>query len=577
MHNIDLILTLVGGFSAALVLGFITHKLGLSPIVGYLIAGIAVGPQTPGFVANREMADQLAEIGVVLLMFGVGLQFHFKELLAVRRIAIPGAIVQSAVATGLGALVAHAFGWSWAAGFIFGLAIAVASTVVLTRVLVDNNELHTPTGHIAIGWLVMEDLFTVFALVMLPAIFGENAQQNLVMSFAVAGIKIVALVLVTIVGGGFIIPRFLTYIAHTGSRELFTLAILATALGIAVSSTLLFGVSMALGAFLAGMVVGRSDFSLRAANEALPMRDAFAVLFFVSVGMLFNFNSLLDNPLLVIVTVAIIVVGKPLAAFLIIVAMKYPVRVALAVSAALAQIGEFSFILAVLGEKLKILPPQAANILMAAAIITITMNPLIFRSAAPLEKWLRRFAIFRSILRFADPADMQSALETGVDPDKREAIVIGYGPVGRTVARLLAANGFTPMVIDLNLKTARELKKRNLPVVYGDASHAEILKKAGGETADILILSSSSITGGKEIIREAKAMNPKIRILARTAYLREIHDLRAAGADAVFAGEGEVALSITEYIMAAFGATPEQIERERERVHTKLFGAGEET
>ncbi|AFM11892.1 cation:proton antiporter [Turneriella parva] len=577
MHNIDLILTLVGGFSAALVLGFITHKLGLSPIVGYLIAGIAVGPQTPGFVANREMADQLAEIGVVLLMFGVGLQFHFKELLAVRRIAIPGAIVQSAVATGLGALVAHAFGWSWAAGFIFGLAIAVASTVVLTRVLVDNNELHTPTGHIAIGWLVMEDLFTVFALVMLPAIFGENAQQNLVMSFAVAGIKIVALVLVTIVGGGFIIPRFLTYIAHTGSRELFTLAILATALGIAVSSTLLFGVSMALGAFLAGMVVGRSDFSLRAANEALPMRDAFAVLFFVSVGMLFNFNSLLDNPLLVIVTVAIIVVGKPLAAFLIIVAMKYPVRVALAVSAALAQIGEFSFILAVLGEKLKILPPQAANILMAAAIITITMNPLIFRSAAPLEKWLRRFAIFRSILRFAEPADMQSALETGVDPDKREAIVIGYGPVGRTVARLLAANGFTPMVIDLNLKTARELKKRNLPVVYGDASHAEILKKAGGETADILILSSSSITGGKEIIREAKAMNPKIRILARTAYLREIHDLRAAGADAVFAGEGEVALSITEYIMAAFGATPEQIERERERVHTKLFGAGEET
>jgi len=572
MHNIDLILTLVGGFSAALVLGFITHKLGLSPIVGYLIAGIAVGPQTPGFVANREMADQLAEIGVVLLMFGVGLQFHFKELLAVKRIAIPGAIVQSAVAAALGTLVAHAFGWSWAAGFIFGLAIAVASTVVLTRVLVDNNELHTPTGHIAIGWLVMEDLFTVFALVMLPAIFGENAQQSLLMSFTVAGLKIVALVLVTIVGGGFVIPRFLTYIAHTGSRELFTLAILATALGIAVSSTLLFGVSMALGAFLAGMVVGRSDFSLRAANEALPMRDAFAVLFFVSVGMLFNYNSLLENPVLVIVTVAIIIVGKPLAAFVIIVAMRYPARVALAVSAALAQIGEFSFILAVLGEKLKILPPQAANILVAAAIITITVNPLIFRSAAPLEKWLRRFAIFRTVLRFAEPADMRSPLETGVDPETRQAIVIGYGPVGRTVARLLAANGFRPIVIDLNLKTARELKARNLPVVYGDASHPEILQKAHGETADILILSASSIRGGKEIIREARRMNPKIRILARTAYLRDLAELRDAGADAVFAGEGEVALSITEYILAKFGATPEQIERERLRVHTKLFG-----
>ncbi|MFO1479227.1 MAG: cation:proton antiporter [Turneriella sp.] len=572
MHNIDLILTLVGGFIAALLLGLFTQRIGLSPIVGYLLAGIAVSPNTPGFVADRHMAEQLAEVGVILLMFGVGLQFHFKELLEVRRIAIPGAIVQSAVATLLGTAIAHAFGWSWAAGFIFGLAIAVASTVVLTRVLVDNNELHTPTGHIAVGWLVMEDLFTVFALVMLPAIFGDKAQGSLALSFGVATLKIVALVVVTMVGGGWVIPRFLAYIAQTGSRELFTLAILAIALGIAVSSTLLFGVSMALGAFLAGMVVGRSDFSLRAANEALPMRDAFAVLFFVSVGMLFNARSLMENPLLVMATLAIILIGKPLAAFVIIVAMKYPVRVALAVSAALAQIGEFSFILAVLGENLKILPSQAANILVAAAIISITINPLIFRSAAPLERWLRSFALFRRMLRFAEPADMRSPLETGVDPETRQAIVIGYGPVGRTVARLLAANGFKPIVIDLNLKTARELKARNLPVVYGDASHPEILKKAGGETADILILSASSIRGGKEIIREARRMNPKIRILARTAYLRDLAGLRDAGADAVFAGEGEVALSITEHILAAFGATPEQIERERLRVHTKLFG-----
>ncbi|MDZ4688021.1 MAG: cation:proton antiporter, partial [Planctomycetaceae bacterium] len=290
MHNLDLILTLTGGLTGALVLGYITHRLGLSPLVGYLLAGIAVGPSTPGFVANRELADQLAEIGVILLMFGVGLHFHFDQLLAVRRIAIPGAVGQSVLATLLGCLVAWAFGWGWSAGLVFGLAISVASTVVLLRVLVDNNDLQTPTGHIAVGWLIVEDLFTVLVLVLLPVLFPGDAAEggNVAIALLLSLAKIGLLIVFIVFAGGRLLPWLLGHVAATRSRELFTLTVLVVALGMAVSAAKLFGVSMALGAFLAGMVVGRSDFAARAASEALPMRDAFAVLFFVSVGMLFD-------------------------------------------------------------------------------------------------------------------------------------------------------------------------------------------------------------------------------------------------------------------------------------------------
>ena len=328
MHHLDLILTLTGGLAAALVLGYLTHRLGLSPIVGYLMGGIAVGPHTPGFIANQALAEQLAEIGVILLMFGVGLQFHLKELLAVRRVALPGAIVQSLVATGLGAMVARAFGWDWAAGIVLGLALSVASTVVLMRVLADHRDLHTPTGHIAVGWLVVEDLFTVLVLVLLPALFSGRpaGSGHMPLALGLATLKIIALVAFTLLVGGRLIPWLLERVAATRSRELFTLTILVLALGIAVGSALLFGVSMALGAFLAGMVVGRSDFSLRAASEALPMRDAFAVLFFISVGMLLNPRSLLAAPGLVLATLGVIMVGKPLAALGIVLAARVPVQ-----------------------------------------------------------------------------------------------------------------------------------------------------------------------------------------------------------------------------------------------------------
>ncbi len=393
MHNnIDLILTLTGGLAAALVFGYVTQRLGLSPIVGYLLAGIAVGPNTPGFVANREMAEQLAEVGVILLMFGVGLNFHLKELLAVRRIALPGAIVQSLVATALGAATAWAIGWDWAASVVYGLAISVASTVVLTRVLVDNNELHTPAGHIAIGWLVVEDLFTVVVLVLLPALAGDGAAgaAGVTVAFGLAALKIGALVALTFLLGSRLIPWLLTRVAATHSRELFTLAVLVIALGIAVGSATIFGVSMPLGAFLAGMVVGRSDFSHRAASDALPMRDAFGVLFFVSVGMLFDPHCLLEEPALVAATLAIIVLAKPLAALSIVLALRYPPKVALAVAVSLAQIGEFSFILAVLGKNLHLLPDSATNALVAAAIVSISVNPVLYRLVGPLEAWAGR-------------------------------------------------------------------------------------------------------------------------------------------------------------------------------------------
>jgi monovalent cation:H+ antiporter-2, CPA2 family len=585
MHNhLDLILTLTGGLAAALAFGYVTHRLGLSPIVGYLLAGIAVGPNTPGFVANRELADQLAEVGVILLMFGVGLHFHLKELFAVRRIALPGAVVQSLAATVLGALTAWAFGWGWTAGVVYGLAISVASTVVLTRVLVDNNDLHTPVGHIAVGWLVVEDLFTVVVLVLLPPLFGnkEAGPGGLPLALGLSALKIGVLVACTFLLGGRLIPWLLGRVAATRSRELFTLTVLVVALGIAVGSAKLFGVSMALGAFLAGMVVGRSDFSLRAASEALPMRDAFAVLFFVSVGMLFDPSYLLKEPGLVAATLAIVVLAKPLAALGIVLLLGYPPKVAIAVAVALAQIGEFSFILAALGKSLGILTESATNALVAAAIVSISLNPLLYRLADPLEAWAARHPrLWRWLTARAHPrTSSASAPSPDRDPtvsSRHRAVVVGYGPVGRTLSRLLRDNDIEPTIIEMNLETVHRLREEAVLAIYGDASHRETLKGAGVDRAGSLILSASGIRGAEEVIRLARELNPNIRVLVRTAYLRERAALRQAGADSVFSGEGEVALAMTESVLQALGAIPEQIDRERERVRADLFGDPEPT
>lgn len=574
MHNLDLIFTITGGFTAALIFGYLTHRAGLSSIVGYLLAGIAVGGYTPGFVADHALAEQFAEIGVILLMFGVGLQFHFKELLEVRRVAIPGAVGQSLVATVLCCLAALWFGWSWSAGIVFGFAVSVASTVVLLRVLVDNNQLHTPSGHIAVGWLVVEDIFTVFVLVILPILFGQQAagMESFAAAVALSLGKIALLVAVVFYVGGWVVPQLLEHVASTRSRELFTLAVLVLALGIAVGSAKIFGVSMALGAFLAGMVVRQSDFSFRAATEALPMRDAFAVLFFVSVGMLFDPGFLIKEPALVLITLGIILLGKPLAAMSIVLVLGYSPQVALTVAVALAQIGEFSFILAAAGRSLGVLDESGSNTLIAAAIVSISLNPLLFRLIAPLEIRLKDTRFWQMLERRArQTIQMQETVGHPPAVSRDRAVVVGYGPTGRMLVRLLKENDIEPVVIELNLATFRQLQSEGLTAVYGDATLAEILQRAGIEHSAFLILTSAGMHGSGEVIKAARELNQRLLIIARSNYLREVTPLQRAGADAVFSGEGEIALNMIDHMLRKLGATEEQIDRERGRVRDELL------
>jgi monovalent cation:H+ antiporter-2, CPA2 family len=565
MHELDLIATLAGSLGAALIFGYLTQRIGLSPIVGYLVAGVALGPYTPGFIANQMLAEQLAEVGVILLLFGVGLQFKIEELLAVRRVAVPGALVAAGTVATLGAFAARASDWSWPSAVVFGLTLSVASTVVLVRVLSDNRELHTSAGHIAVGWLVVEDLFTVIVLVLLPAIFVGDATPGQIATSAVITLgKVGVVVLIAAMVGPHLIPKLLDRVAATRSRELFTLTILVLALGIAAGSTAL-GMSMPLGAFLAGLVVGRSDYSLRAATEALPMRDAFAVLFFVSVGMLLDPGAVVAAPGLVIAALLAVVVGKPLVASLVLWTMRYPLRTILAVALSLGQIGEFSFILSVLGRDLGILSADALNIVVAVSIASITITPIASRFADPIERWLRGTS------QQEPGADAATATSSSLDPRDR-AVVVGYGPTGRTVTRLLRDNDIAPTIIELNMDTVRALRLDGVSAVYGDARHTDILVTAGVRHADTLIVAGAD-PGASETIRNARELNPTLHVFARGAYLRDVPPLRGAGAEQVFSGEGEVALAMTEAVLRRLGATPEQIDRERARVHDELFGS----
>ena len=574
MHNIELILTLAAGFSAALVLGYLTHRLGLSPIVGYLLAGIIVGPQTPGFVADRHLAEQLAEVGVILLMFGVGLHFHLKDLLAVKNIAILGAIVQSTVATVLAAVTAHAFGWSWPAGIVFGLALSVASTVVLVRVLSDFGMLHSSTGRVAIGWLVMEDIFTVFVLVLLPVVFGSSDADLRTLSIAlvVATVKLAAFAAFMLVLGPRVLPKLMNRIAETRSRELFTLAVLAIALGIAAGSSYFFHISMALGAFLAGMVVGQSDFSARAAAEALPMRDAFAVMFFLSVGMLFDPTRALNSPGLIAATLGVIILGKPLAALLITTLLGYGPKVGMGVAVALAQIGEFSFLLANLGTQIGVLPEEAMNPIVAGAIVSITLNPLLYGAIPQINRFLENQSWFSQLLTARAPKAIEGVNNDAVSPTAaHRAIVVGYGPIGQTVVRLLMDRGIAPTVIEMNIETVRRLQQEGIHAVYGDVNQHEIREKAGIDEAASLILSASGSAGSIEAIRGAREANPHVHIVVRADFLREADSLRRAGAGEIFSGEGEVALAMTNSILRELGGTPEQLDEFRDQLRSRLL------
>jgi len=580
MHDLGLIPTLAIAFSVALILGYLTHRLGLSPILGYLLAGVVVGPHTPGYVADAAIAGQLAEVGVILLMFGVGLHFHVKDLVAVRRIALPGAIGQSLVATGLGLGVALVAGWGFASGIVLGLAISVASTVVLTRVLVDNDALDTPQGHIAVGWLIVEDIFTVLVLVLLPMAAlslrsGGGGVAPVLTSIGIALGKLAVLAVLVLAVGGRVIGWLLTRLARARSRELFTLAVLAFALSIAAGSAAFFGASMALGAFLAGMVVGQSRVSDQAAADALPMRDAFAVLFFVSVGMLFDPKFVLAQPWLVVAVLGVILVAKPAIALLIVLALGYSVRTALTVAIGLAQIGEFSFILADGARKLDLLPGEGQSLLVAGALLSIGLNPLLFRASGRIESWLQaRPAIWRKLNRRAEArgreANAASAEELSRRDDRVRAIVVGYGPVGQTAARILEEFAIHPVVIDLNVDTVTRLVGGKRSAIYGDAAKVDILKAAGVDRAKYLVVTLPDESARTPVIAAARQLHPGLHVVARARYLGERSVLEGMDVASVCFDELEAAAGLSEIILRAEGTPEDRIAREIDRIRRAM-------
>jgi len=559
MHDLGVLMTFAAGLAGALVFGYVANRLRLSPIVGYLLAGVVVGPFTPGYVADRDVAQRFAEIGVILLLFGMGLRFHLHELVAVWRVAVPGALVQSTLSTLALGLLLRLLGWSWTSGIILGMAISVASTVVMALVLAERRDLHAPIGYIAIGWTVVEDILTVAMLLLLPILFGPGAGGGAGAgpALALAGLKVVALVVTVVVLGRWVVPWALERIERTRSRELFTLAVLVLAVGIAVGSAGVFGVSMELGAFLAGLAVGRSEFAARAAGDAVPMRDAFAVLFFVSVGMLFDPRSLVQAPLPIAMVLAVVIVVKPLAALLTVRALGTPKATAIPVSAAFSQVGEFSFILATVARQLGLIDDTGWNALVAASIISIALNPTVYR-------WARRAA--------TPPLELAAAAAGPAAVDPRRCILVGYGPVGRIVRRLLADRGAAVTVVDLSLEAVRALRAEGFAAVYGDVLRPGTLDEAGIATAGSLVL-SADVEDAAEIVRQARLLNPALRVLARCAHLRDAAALRRAGAAVVAAGEAEVGVALAEAVTAEDGLDPVAAAAQRESIRSRLYEA----
>ena len=577
MHELDIISTLAGGFAAALVLGYVCHLIRLSPIVGFLVAGIVIGPTTPGFTADPQIAAQLAEIGVVLLLFDVGLHFDLHELGRVRKFAVPGALLQCLGSSLATFLLMLWFSYSWQEALVMGIAMSFASTVVVTRLLSDANELQTPTGNLAIGWLIVQDVLAVLALVMLPNLKGiqDASWLNLIGIFEIAALKIAVLVLAVFFLGSKFIPKILHSIAQTRSRELFTLTILVIVLGLALISSKGFGVSMALGAFLAGVVIGQSDFSVRATTDALPMRDAFAALFFVSVGMLFDPIVFFDTPGLFFAILAIAMVVTPAIAIGLMLLLGLELKTALRVGLAFAQIGEFSFIVASLAKRSDLIPESLEHVLVAVSIFSIALCPLLQIAIDPIVQFARRSPRLRwlSVLReplSTSPAVSMDGNQSSEPISEFRTVVIGYGPVGRTAAKLLSENGIAATIIEMNPSSIEPIRAAGHRVVLGDASHVETLKAAGVESAVSLILSASNINQATSVIQMAKLLNPSIQILVRSAYIGQGQALLKQGADQVIAEESEVALAMAETILRNLGATAEQIDHQRDKLRADL-------
>ncbi len=554
---------LVIGLTLALILGILAHKLKLSPLVGYLVAGMLAAQPWWGEPVDSHIVEDFSHLGVVLLLFGVGLQFHIKDLLAVQKVAVPGALVCMATSTGMGAIVFHYLGGEtgWLCSLMFGLCICVSSTVVLTRVLSDNRLLQTPTGHTALGWLVVEDIFTILMLVLLPVMISG---KELGPALGSAAIKLTLLVLCVAFVGRKVMKKVLTYVSRSASGELFTLAVLVFALGFAVLAAKGFDASMEFGAFLSGMVVGQSRFASRAASDALPMRDAFAVLFFVSVGMGFDFMGMMEHWQLALATCGVAFLVKPVVAYIIIRILGKPLRMAMKTAASLSQIGEFSFILATLiATQYHMLPDYAANVITGVAIVTITLNAALYRFVPRIADKLEKRGV---------GARKHVVGNVPLPSDERHRIiVVGYGPCGEIMSDILRKYDLEVVVLEMNIDTVNRLAAKGIPVLHGDACLRSILQMAGAEKAKAIIVTTAAAPA-HDIAESARGVNPDISVMAYTTYIRNARLLRSQGAETVFSGEEEVALSMASHTLRSLGATEEQVARECRENRRRLAG-----
>lgn len=546
MHDISIILLISYSLTVSLLLGAITHKIGLSPIVGYLCAGILLGPFTPGFVGDTQVASQLAEIGVILLMFGVGLHFKTKDLLKVKNVAVPAAILLSIVIVLLTTMAARFLGYPYVYGSFFGVAISVASTVVLIRLLTDHGLLHSSDGHISVGWLIVEDILTIIVLVLLPSIkmvYDSGAIDGLYGAFFIAIGKIALLIALVFILGKKLLPLLMDYMARTRSRELFTLSVLAVAMGVATGSAVVFGVSMALGAFLAGLVVGQSDVSHQAATDALPMKDAFAVLFFVSIGMLFNPFETKEHFALIVLLIFLVLCVRPLISVVFLLFCKVPLSSSIRIGFSRVQIAEFSFILAEAARHIGLLPPYATSVLVSCAIVTITLTPIIFNMTPHIEKIFLRFFPSLSV-RIPGIASEDSKIIS----QSNSAIVVGFGPVGQTLSRILLESGIEPVVIDMNIDTIKNLRAEGRRAIYGDATNKEILLASGVTSAKFFVVTLPTSTR-YEVVAVGKQLNPSMKIIMRAHYVSDKGKFFGASDATVVYEELETAVALAEVLL----------------------------
>lgn len=556
-HDVELIILLAVGFSLALVFGYIAARLRLPPLMGYLIAGVIISPNTPGIVADIHLANQLAELGVMFLMFGVGMHFSLNDLMQVRRIALPGAVLQIAVATLLGVGVSMMWGWSFGSALIFGLSLSCASTVVLLKALGDRGLLDSVNGKIAVGWLLVEDLVMVLALVLLPAtavLLGGQAlestnDENIWLTLGLTLLKVSGFIAFMLIVGKRLVPFIMQIVARLGSRELFTLTVVAAAVSIAFGAYKIFGVSMALGAFFAGMVVKESDFSHRAEEETLPLREIFSILFFVAVGMLFDPRILIEEPLHVLAVVGIIMMGKTIAAMALVLFFRYPLNTALTVGASLAQIGEFSFILATLGVSLQLLSLEGQNLILAGALISITLNSFVFSAIEPVQNWIReRSYLARLLERSNDPLAMLPD-EVSQDYLRDQVVIVGHGEVGRRITQNLMAENIKVVIAEENREIVEDLREKGIAAVSGIATEAGVLIQAHIQHARLLVLSPMDILDIHKIVDIAKTLNPEIQVLVCAESKAEAEVIRKDNIGEVYFAKEEMAKNMSNYIL----------------------------